>query len=120
MYLDKFEILNVDDGIEGNKRVQIKTGEEEGDNLIIDIPEWELAAVMTETPSDSSEVRNKSAIVVVDKIYDLLKEMNIRIEDVSYIIQKLLSKLSGIEEKKTNELLGVEDKYEVRIKNLDN
>ena len=68
MYFEKYEILDVED-VDNEKRITIKVKDDE--TIKFNVPEWELAAVMTEEPSDASEARNIKAIVVVDKIYDL-------------------------------------------------
>lgn len=117
MYYEKYKIITVDDGIDGNKRVRLEIPE--GDDIVIDVPEWELLAVQTEEPSDATETRNTRANIIVDELYEVLKNKNIRLEDISFITQKLLSKLQGIEEDGTNKLLGVGSRYEIRIGHYD-
>jgi len=117
MYFEEYKIKNVTDGVEGVKRVRLEIPDK--NDLIIDVPEWELVATMTDEPSDATETRNKRVNIIVDKIYDLLKEHDVKAEDIGFMQQKLVGKLSGIEEKAINEKFGVENKYDIRIKHWD-
>lgn len=109
--------MAVEDGVDGNKRVRLQIPE--SDDIVIDVPAWELEAVQTETLSDATETRNTRANIIVDELYEILKNKNIRLEDISFITQKLLTKLQGIEEEGTNKLLGVDNRYEIRIGHYD-
>jgi len=117
MYYEKYKIMTVEDGVDGNKRVRLQIPD--SDDIVIDVPEWELEAVQTEEPSDATETRNTRANIIVDELYEILKAKNVRFEDISFITQKLLTKLQGIEEDGTNKLLGVGNRYEIRIGHYD-
>lgn len=114
MYYEKYEIKEAKDGVvEGTKRVTIKTSEKE--EVSFDVPEWELATVMTEEPSDAGEARNKRAIILVDEIYELLLNRKARVEEIGFVIQKLITKLKGTEESAINNMFGVADKNDIRL-----
>lgn len=121
MYFSTYEILNVEDTKDGYKRVELKNTKDEEDHIKVDMPEWELNACATEEPTTDSDVRNLSAIYVVDKIYDKMLELDVRMDDVGYIVQKLMAKIQGEEKNSVLENFGVEYSYDVRLKrHIDN
>jgi hypothetical protein len=126
MFYEDKKILNVEELEDGNKRVEVEIEpieNEDGSKDVSEkftIPGWELAAVATEEKSDSSDARNKRAIIVVDEIYKVIKEKNIRTCEISFVMQKLLAKLQGIEEQAINNCFGVDNKDEIRIGNWEN
>jgi hypothetical protein len=114
MFYEQYEIKNVLEGDKGYTRVQLVIPD--ADDVIIDVKTWEYDEVVSEKPSDASEVRNKRAVYVVDKMYEVLKELDIRTGDIGFIMQKLLAKLGGIEEKAINDAFGVSIKQDIRLK----
>ena len=118
MYYENCKIINVVTK-DGMSTLQLKSRIKDGKDIIMVVPEWELAAVMTEKPSDATEVRLKRSIIIVDEMYDVLKNRNIRMEDISFISQRLNLKIEGIEEEGTNKMLDVNNKYEIRVGHFD-
>lgn len=84
---------------------------------VIDLPAWELEACTTKEKSDASTSRNSRAIYIVDKMYEMMEQHNVRVDEISFIIQKFLTKMGGMEQKKMLELYKVSDKNEVRFSN---
>lgn len=76
---------------------------------------WELNAVSTPHPSDASEGRNARAIVVVDALYELLKGLNVDTNEISYIAQKLMGKMQGVEAKAIMNAFGKSEEDITRI-----
>ena len=115
-YYESFKIVDVAEDTDGTRKLKLEIPKEDGNEYIfITLPEWEYKATVTEHPSDASEARNSRTVVVVDKLYAILKEMDVRVEDIGFISQKLLSKFGGIEEKAINETFGVDNKYNIRL-----
>lgn len=127
-YFEDKEIAEVKDSeVAGYKRITLlfpapKTAPDGGTDLAenIDVPEWELEAVKTEIPTDASYSRNARAIVTVDAIYDVLKEKDIRVDELSFILQKLLGKCKGVEEQVRLNTLKVTQAEDVRISHWEN
>ena len=123
MYYERDPILDVKDGVEGYKRVHLDTskrdekGEIRGEesNVIIDIPEWELAAVMTEEVSDLNEGRNKRAIYITEKLFEVFDKHDVKACELNVIAQKLVGKLNIVEDEATNRAFGVENSEEIRL-----
>lgn len=86
----------------------------------ISIPEWEYLAGKSDQPTDDSYTRNMATIVVVDRLYDILKGMDVRTEDLSFIIQKFLQKVQGIEEQGLLNIYKVSDRRDIRISHFEN
>lgn len=61
------------------------------------ISNWEYEVNSSETPIDASDARNNRAIYIVDAMYELVKTLDIPTNDISFIIQKFLSKVQGVE-----------------------
>ena len=114
-YYENKKILEVTDLENSDKSVKLEIKENEEFEYVV-LPAWELAAVMTEQLSTASDSRNSRAIVITDLLYGVLKEKDVRLEDVSFVLNKLVSKLSGAEEDENNQRLGVKNKYEIRLK----
>lgn len=114
-YYDKYKILDVTDLDEKYKSVKLEANEH-GEFVYIILPEWEYLSVVTDEPSDATTVRNKRAIVITDKLYDILKDMDVRMEDISFVMNKLVTKLQGVEEDENNKRLGVDSRYDIRLK----
>lgn len=115
MYYGKKEVLEINDGMEPNTKRIVMTDE------ACDLPSWEADACVVGWPGDESDIRNLRANVVVDKIYDLLKELNARIgrNDLPYVIQKLLSRIEGTEQKAVQNCFGISDDNDLRISHIE-
>jgi hypothetical protein len=72
---------------------------------VIDLPAWELEACTTKEKSDASTARNYRGVFIVDKIYEIMEQYNVRVDEVSFIMQKA----------KMLDLYKVNDKNEVRF-----
>lgn len=115
-YYENFKIVDVAEDDSGKKMLKLEVPKEDGNEYIfVTMPEWEYKASVTDHPSDPSESRNSRSIVVVDRLYEVLKEMDVRVEDIGFLCQKLLSKFGGVEEKATNDAFGVDNKYNIRL-----
>lgn len=117
-YYENQEIANVED-VPYGKRVTVKTGvkDKEGNEELeaFTVPEWEYKASTGLTPLDASTARNERAIVVVEKLYDVLKEMDVREKEISFILQKLLAKISCTERQATLNCYGKLYETDVRL-----
>lgn len=127
-YIDQ-KIINIENSKKtpGYKRVTVElkkpTENKDGSKDVAEkfsIPEWELNSVATTEPSDLSEARNRRGVYVVDKIYKVLKELDVSIEEFPFYNQKLLTKMSCTEENAINNLFGVGDIIERRIHDWEN
>jgi len=123
LYFQGHKIIDVEDGKEGYQRVKLvesvnpDTGEE---NIEVwDITGWELEVTATPFVSDATTGRNERAIYVVDKLYELIKDLDVRIEEIPYSLNKLLEKCKGVEEQVRLNLLGKTKGIDVRIGDWD-
>jgi len=122
LYYEDKKILNVDDIDDRTKRVTLELdppiknadGTEDVAEKIT-LMDWELQSVGTNVKSDASEGRNSRANYIVDKLWDLLLEHNVATTEISFILQKLLAKMSGVESKVWLNVLGVSEEKEVRL-----
>ena len=113
LYYEENEIIEVVDMEGGN--VSVSLTKEGSPVWVVVMPKWELEACTTKEPSDASNSRNSRAIYVVDAIYDMLLKMNVRVEEISFIMQKFLNKMGGVEQQKWMDLLGVSSKNDIRF-----
>lgn len=135
LYYEDKKITNVEDGIvKGMKRVSyeikipiegqddLKPGEEPKTEIAIetiDIPDWELdASTFIDKPGDATDGRNRRAIFVVDNLYKVLEQLDIRPHELAFYMQKLVDKIKGQEEQATVEAFGLEDKFDLRLHNF--
>lgn len=86
----------------------------------ISVPDWEYEAIISSEPTDATRVRNERSFHVVDKIYDLLKDLDVRTEDLAFIIQRFLAKVQGIEEQGLLNVYRTSDRGDVRISHFEN
>ena len=129
MFYVNQKVHSVTDGIDGMKRVALVLGQEKNINFgispeepemvdaieVFDIPVWEAELLISENPVDPSEARNIRGIYVVDKIYDIFKDLNINVEEFGYYMQKLTAKMQGIESASIARAFGKEDQLDIRI-----
>lgn len=122
-YYEDKKIIKAEDGDDRYKRITVEVGKDENDNDILetfDVSAWEFEVNSSDTPIDPSDARNNRAIYVVDAIYELFKALDIKTTEISYIIQKLLSKVQGIESQATLNCFGKVDEGEIRISDWEN
>lgn len=115
MFYGEQEVVALEEGvISGTKR--IKTNSE-----AFDLPDWEANVCLTSWPTDISEVRNLRAIYAVDKIYDVLKELNIRVtaNEMQFLLQKLLTKVEGVRKQAMLNCYGVSVEEDIRLSSLE-
>lgn len=123
-YWEDKKILNVEDVEDDYKKItfELTNYKENADGSkdvaeTIVVPEWELRVVSTTEPSDSSEARNSRGNYIVEKLFEILNDHNIRTDEISFIIQKLIGKLKGEEENAILNNFGVTRSEDVRLWN---
>jgi hypothetical protein len=117
LYYEENEIVNVEKGEGELRKVTLRN---QSGETVVDIMQWELDACTTKEPSDASTGRNERAIILVDKIYDMFKEMNVNINEMGYVFQKFLAKTQGIEQKAVLNCFGKNEVNDVRIMDWEN
>jgi len=123
MYFEDKKLVEVEDVDGGEKRLTVDTGVDADGNPTMEkfnVPAWEYEVNSAEEPIDASSARNNRAIYVVDKIYDIFKSLDITVEDIGYICQKLIAKTQGIEEQARLNSFGKADAYDVRVSDWEN
>ena len=109
MYYGEKPIVKIEDGYTPTiKRVTFADGAE-------DLPTWDVDVVASPTPLDPSEVRNRRGIYVVGKALELLKSLDVRVEEIPYYIQKLVASLEDNEAFLWLKIFNRDSKYEVRL-----
>lgn len=91
MYFENKKIIEIVDGYkEGVKRIQLE-------DCSFEIPEWEIIATQTEEVSNPSDGRNSRGNYVAEQILKLLKELDIRVEEAGFYLQKVVNSLQDTE-----------------------
>jgi hypothetical protein len=115
MYYGDKKIVSVEPGFsELYTRVHTESGP-------IDLPHWEYKICVTTYPSDLSDLRNFRCVYIVDKLYDVLRELNIRVtqNECTYLTQKLLTKIQEVQKIAMLTGLGVASEDDIRLKLLE-
>jgi len=113
-YFEDKKLVKVEECEDRTKRVTVEA--KNGTVESFDVPNWEFEVNSSETsPVDASDARNNRAIYVVDAIYDLFKGLDVKTADISYILQKLLSKVQGIEAQAILNSFGKADESDIRL-----
>jgi len=86
----------------------------------VSMPAWEYEVCKTTEPSDLTELRNSKTVYIVDKVYDLFKELDINVADLNFIMDKLLNKFKGTEFQAIWNCLGVQSSQDIRISHYEN
>ena len=125
MYFEDKKVVNFEDGVDGFKRVSYENGVDiTTDQPIvetIDVRDWEWEVNKNEDRSvDASEARNNRAIYVVDELYGVLKNLDVKTTEISYILQKLLGKVSGVESQAILNSFGKANEGDVRLSDWEN
>ena len=117
-YFEDKKIIEVADGVDlGTKRLSTEEGS-------FDVPEWEWEATKTEEVSSGSEGRNSRGNYVVGKILELLRDLNIRTEEIGFYLQKVVNSYQDTEQiailnalglKVKNSLEATEAKNKIRL-----
>ena len=108
------EIIEESEGFkEGIKRIVTVEGG-------FDLPQWEYDAVITEEKSDATSGRNNRAIPVARKIIDILEEMDVRVEEIGFYLQKVLQSLKQREGETVLRAFGFRPTNEVEMGQLEN
>ena len=120
-YEDKL-ILNVEDEENGYKRVTLELLEAkenvDGSKDVatkVSLMPWELENCAKQEKNSATDARNYRAIYLVDKIYDLLKEHDVSVDEIGFVVQKMLARLKGVEQQAILNCYGVSDPVDVRI-----
>lgn len=123
-YWEDKKIINVEDVEDNYKKVTYElnnyTTNSDGSKDIAEtiiVPEWELRVVSTTALSDSSEARNSRGNYIADKLFEVLNDHNIRTDEISFIIQKMIGKLKESEDNAILKNFGVTKSSDVRLWN---
>lgn len=112
MFYEDKKIVSHDVSEEGVVKI-----ETENDSFTVN--SWEFEVNKGEEAIDASEARNNRAIYVVDKIYDLIKDLNIPTEEIGFYLQKLMTRMQGVELAATMAAFGKKDGDIVRLKDWE-
>lgn len=124
MYFEDKKILNVEDAARiGFKRLHVSyelAAKEDGAEPEVveekfDVPEWELTAVSSETKKDASYGRYMRELYVTQRLYNVLREMDVYVDEISVYIRRLLETCEVTENKAVAHYMGLENRREARI-----
>lgn len=129
MYYGAHEIVNVEELENGKQRVEVKfatpkpvssdpaDGTDVGEKFVI--PNWELAACSATEPCREdehyTELRNRRANYVVQKMLEMLIDLDTRVEDIQFYMRKMLESMQLSEERAINLAFEVSDKDDIRF-----
>lgn len=86
MYFGDKEIKEVGEPIEGKIRLLLEDGG-------LDVPVWEYEAVKTEEKSDASEARRQRAFHVAEKMLELFRDLNVRVNEIGPYLDQMTESL---------------------------
>lgn len=124
-YFGDKEILEVSDGIDGkSKRIKVKYtktvvgGNGATEEIIesFDLPLWEFEQCVTDYQADERYVKEKRALYVKSKMWDLFRELDIRTEEINTYINTLVQFAVAFENTAVPKAFGVETRDDIRLK----
>lgn len=121
-YEDKKIVSEEDTDIRTKKLVlEIVSATEEAPAVTVEVEvtNWEYEVNSSEEPIDPTDARNNRAVYVVDAMYELFKTLDVHTNEISYTIQKFLSKIQGTEAKAIENCFGKFDN-EMKISDWEN
>lgn len=94
----------------GTKRVVLEDGAQ-------DLPSWEASACITNWPTDLTEIRNLRCIYIAEKIYEVFKELNVRVtqSEMQFLFQKMMTTMENLQKNAMLGAFGVSQEGDIRI-----
>lgn len=113
LYYGSEKVLGVEEGYKENIK-RIKT-----EKWADDFPSYELEASLSTQPISLSDLRNNRLNVVAQKTMQLWLDLNLRLEDLGPLMQKLVNTIQQNEQKAILKLYGLMDKNDLRLEHLE-